>query len=110
LRIAIATKGFKGLEDEVSVEFARSPTITIVEVDLEKKGYRLIEIFENEASKFSHGAGPILLYILLKKNVSMIVGPEIGMGVKEILDELKIKFYKSKPGTKVKEIIEKLLK
>jgi predicted Fe-Mo cluster-binding NifX family protein len=109
LRVAIATKDFKGLEDEISDELARSPTITIIDIDLEKKSYRLVDIFENEASRFSHGAGPILVYILLKKDVDVIVGPDIGMGAKELIEGSKIKYYKSKPGTKVGEIINELM-
>jgi predicted Fe-Mo cluster-binding NifX family protein len=110
LKIAVTTKNFKGLEDEVSEDFARSPTITIVEVDLKRRSYRLVGILENDASRFGHGAGPVFVYILMKNNVDAVVGPsEVGMGVKELLDELKIRLIKSEAGIKVKEVIEDII-
>jgi predicted Fe-Mo cluster-binding NifX family protein len=109
LRIAIVTEDFNGLEDVVSKEFSRCNTVTIVEVDTEKKSYRLVEIFENPAKRFSHGAGPIFVYILLEKNVSVAIGPEVGMGTEEMLRETGIKYFKCEPGTKVKDALEKFL-
>jgi predicted Fe-Mo cluster-binding NifX family protein len=110
LRIAIATKDFKGLEDEVAEDLARSPTITIVEIDPKGKTYRLVEIFENEASKFNHGAGPVFVYILMKRNVNIVIGPEVGVGVKELLNKLGMSFFKSEPGTRVKRVIEDIIR
>jgi predicted Fe-Mo cluster-binding NifX family protein len=109
LRIAIATKGHNGLDDEISTELARSPTITLIDIDEEKKSYQLIEVIENKAVNFSHGAGPVFAYLMKEKNVELVVGPDIGEGVQELFNELKIKFLKYKSKTKVKEVISDLL-
>jgi predicted Fe-Mo cluster-binding NifX family protein len=110
VKVAIATKGYKGLEDEVSEVLARSPTITIVEVDVDKGAYSLVEIEKNKALRFSHGSGPILVSFLADKNVELVIGPELGMSVKGLLDELGIGFMKFKPGTRVKEVLETILR
>jgi len=101
---------FKNPEDAVSGPFGKSPTITMVGVDpKEKKAFRLVEIFENEASRFSIGSGPVLIYILMKKNVEAVISSEIGIDMDELLRAAKIDYIKSKPGTKVREAVEALI-
>jgi predicted Fe-Mo cluster-binding NifX family protein len=109
VRVAIATKEYKGLNDELSDVLARSPTITIIDIDEKKGNYHLVEIMKNKALRLSHGSGPIFAEFLAEKNVDLVVGPEVGMSVDELFKELGIKFLKLKPGTKVKEIIEYIL-
>jgi predicted Fe-Mo cluster-binding NifX family protein len=109
VRVAIATKGYKGLDDELSDVLARSPTITIVDVNKKERSYSLVEIIKNKALRFRHGSGPIFADLLAEKKVELVVGPEIGMSVKELFGDLGIKFLKFKPRTKVKKIIESIL-
>ena len=110
MRVAIATKGYKGLDDELSEELARSPTITLIDISKEKQNYRLVEIIENKAVGFSHGAGPIFANLMVEKGVELVVGTVIGMGVQELFSEKGIKFLKYESGTKVKDIIKSFLK
>ncbi len=109
MRVAIATEDFNGLKDIVSKEFSRCNTVTVIEVDTGRKNYRLVEIFENPAKRFSHGAGPIFVYILLERNVNVVIGPEVRIGTKEMLREAGIKYLKYKPGMRVRDVLEKLL-
>lgn len=108
-RIAIVTMGYKGLDDELSDVFAKAPTITLIELDVENRKYRLLEIFENEAISFSHGAGPILIKVLLDRKVDIAIGPKVGIGTRELLKEKRIKFLEYSPGIKVSEIIQNIL-
>lgn len=110
MRIAIATEGYKGLNDKLSDVFARTPTITIIEVDRERKNYEVKEVIKNEAVDFSHGAGPIFVRTLIDKNIDIVIGVEIGVGTKELLEEKKIRFIKFKLGTKVSEIVTSIIK
>jgi predicted Fe-Mo cluster-binding NifX family protein len=64
LKVAITTSDFKGLDDEVWKEFARCPTVTIVEVDREKGVYRLVEISENKAARFKSRPGPFHFFLV----------------------------------------------
>jgi len=109
MKVAVTTEDFRGLEDAVSGSFGKSPTITIVDVDPKEKAFRLVEIFENEASRFSSGSGPVLIYILMKRNVEAIISSEIGIGMDELLRAAKIDYMKSSPGTKVREAVEALI-
>ena len=109
MRIAIVTKGYKGLNDEVSDELARSPTVTLIDIIKEKQNYCLVEVIKNKAGSFTHGAGPIFTNLMVEKGVELVVGPALGMGVQELFNEKKIKFMKCIPGTKVKDIINKIL-
>lgn len=110
MRIGIVTNGYNGLNDELSEVFARASTITLIEVDIKTRNYKVVGILKNEAIDFSHGAGPILIKILIDKEVDIIVGPKIGIGTQELIKEKKIKFLEFKPGTKVSEVISKILK
>jgi predicted Fe-Mo cluster-binding NifX family protein len=109
MRIAIPTKGFKGLDDVVSEVVARAPTITIIDISKEKGSYTAVEICKNPALRFTHGSGPIFVNHLVEKGVEMLVGPIIGISVRDLLEESGIKFLKFDAGTKVKDIVEKLL-
>ena len=110
MRIGIVTNGYKGLNDELSEVFARASTITLIDMDIKTKNYKIVEILKNEAVDFSHGAGPILIKTLIDKGVDIVVGPNIGVGTQELMKEKKIRFLKFKPGIKVSEIISNILK
>lgn len=109
LKVAVATVGYEGLSDRVASELARCPTLTIFEVDEERRSYRLLEVVENKVAKFSQGAGPIFVYTLAEKGVEVVLGPGVGMGVADLLAEAKIKFVKCEPGIKVEEALNSAL-
>ncbi|MCE4605962.1 MAG: hypothetical protein F7B59_01325 [Desulfurococcales archaeon] len=110
MRIAISTKGYRGLDDEVSDELARSRTITLIDIYGKEKGYHLVEVIKNKAVDFSHGAGPVFAYLLVEKGVKLVVGPDIGVGVQELFNEIGIKFLKYSPKTKVRDVVNDLLR
>jgi predicted Fe-Mo cluster-binding NifX family protein len=99
--VAVSTKGEKGLEDEVSEEFGRTKTITIVDtVDGEVKDTRVLQ---NPAASYRFGAGPILVKALADMNVDVIVAGEFGPGASALIEDHKIVKVTVKPGTSVNE-------
>jgi predicted Fe-Mo cluster-binding NifX family protein len=88
LRIAIPTKRQGGLEDVVSDVFGRANTFTIV--DVEKGAIKGVKVLENPTVSYKHGAGPIVVKMLMDTEVNMVVAPEFGPGASELLKNHKI--------------------
>ena len=108
LRIAVATKGRRGLEDTVSEVFGRSNVFTIVDVDNgEIKG---VKVIENPAVSYKHGAGPIVTKMLIDSRVNVVIAGELGPGVSVLLDQFNIRKITVKPGTQVAEAIREALR
>jgi len=108
LKIAVATVGNRGLEDEASPYFGKTKTFTIVTVtngEIED-----VKILQNPAATYEQGAGPVAVQLLAKEGVNLAVGGEIGPGASTLLDQHKIRHITAKPHTKVSEIVKKLLK
>jgi len=87
-RIAIPTKSQGGLEDVVSDVFGRANTFTILEV--EKRVIKSVEVLENPASSYGHGAGPIVVKMLIDNEVNIVIAAEFGPGASELLEDHKI--------------------
>ncbi len=104
LRIAIATNGEKGLEDFVSNVFGRAKTFTIVDTENEK--IKSVSVMENSAMSYHHGAGPIVVKMLVDKGVEVVLSNKIGVGAAELLKQQNITRVIVKPGTKVKKAIK----
>jgi predicted Fe-Mo cluster-binding NifX family protein len=88
LRIAIATKRQGGLEDVVSEVFGRANTFTIL--DVEKGAIKSVKVLENPAVSYGHGAGPIVVKMLIDTEVNMVIAAEFGPGASELLEHHKI--------------------
>jgi len=108
LRIAIPTKGRGGLNDVLSEVFSRSKIFTIIDVD-ESGAVKNIEIVENPAATYKHGAGPVAVKMLADLRVDVAVAPELGIGASTLLDEHGIIAIKIRAGTKVSKALEKAL-
>lgn len=107
-KLAIPTKGSKGMEDAVSNVFGRAEKFTIVEV---RDGSIVnVEVVDNPAISYSHGAGPIAVKMLVDNGVTAIAASELGIGVSTLLDQKNIKKFKVKAGIPVKEAVEVVLK
>jgi len=106
LRIAIPTRGRDGLEDTVSEVFGRANTFTII--DVEGKKIKHIEIVQNPAASYKHGAGPLVVKMLADMRVNKVMAGELGPGVSTLLEQFKIDRDQAKPGSPVGEIIESL--
>ena len=106
-RIAVATDGKKGLEDAVSNVFGRAKTFTIVDTDDEK--ILSVNVLENPAASYSHGAGPIAIKTLIDDGVEVVIANELGVGASEILEQHNIGYVQAKPCIKVEEAIKNAL-
>lgn len=106
-RVAIATGGKAGLDDEVSGYFGRAKTFTII--DFEDKKIINIEVLDNPALSYAHGAGPIAIKTLIDKHVQIVIANELGIGASEILQQHKVIYKKVQPGTVVEEAVKKIL-
>jgi predicted Fe-Mo cluster-binding NifX family protein len=107
-KIAVATTEKNGLEDSVSDVFGRAKTFTI----LNTKDSKIIdiEIVENSATSYHHGAGPIAVKTLIDKGVNIVLANELGFGASELLKQHNVKFFPVKPGKRVEDVIKNLLK
>jgi len=94
-----------GIDDVVSEVFAKAETFTIVDYDVENESIRDIQIIDNEAKTFSHGAGPVAIKILLDHGVEAVVTHEIGVGSMKLLEEKGIRLYRVDSGVKVREAL-----
>jgi predicted Fe-Mo cluster-binding NifX family protein len=108
LRIAVATNGKKGLEDNVSDVFGRSETFTII--DVEDRTKKVSKIVENPALSYEHGAGPIAVKELVDAKVDLVIAPQLGHGAASILEHHGVTMILAKAGKKVVEAVEDALK
>jgi predicted Fe-Mo cluster-binding NifX family protein len=106
-RVAIPTKGRGGLEDVVSEVFGRANTFTIA--DIEEGTIKNLKTLENPAVSYSHGAGPIVVKMLLDEGVNIVIAAEFGPGVNTLLDQHKVTKITVAAGTSVKQSIRELL-
>jgi predicted Fe-Mo cluster-binding NifX family protein len=103
MRIAIPTKGEKGLKEELSDPFSRAPTFTIVMV--EDNEVIDVQVLHNSAKGLKQGAGPLAASSLKEQNVDAVLSGQLGSGAKTILDNLGISSYKVDFGENVKRTI-----
>jgi len=108
LRIAVATNEKNGLEDVVSNVFGRARTFTIVDSEDEK--ITSVNILENSAVSYHHGAGPIAVKMLVDEGVEVVLANELGIGASELLKQHNISIIPVKPGTNVGEATKKALR
>jgi predicted Fe-Mo cluster-binding NifX family protein len=103
MRIAIPSKGDRGMRDEVSDVFARAAYFTII--DLQNGDVENIMVEENIASSLKHGAGPMVVKMLKEKGVDAILTGELGPGAKTLLELSEIRAIRVAPGIKVRDAI-----
>ncbi len=107
LRIAVATTAHGGLEDIVSEVFGRASTFTVV--DVEGGEIKDVNVLENPALTYEHGAGPIVVKMLLDRGVKAVIGAELGPGASALLEQHNVTHIIVKPGVRVSEAIRKAL-
>ena len=108
MKIAIPTKGDKGLEDSVSDVFGRSERFTILEIA--DGSIVNVEVVENPAASYKHGAGPIVVKMLSDMGVTAVAAREFGLGVSTLLEQNQIKKFNVEAHTTVKEAAQKVLR
>jgi predicted Fe-Mo cluster-binding NifX family protein len=107
LKIAVPTKGNKGLEDVVSEVFAKAKTFTIVEI--ENGQIKNMEVIDNPAASYEHGSGPIVAKMLADLKVDYVLATEVGPGALELLEHHRIGKVSVKPNMKVSDAIKEVL-
>jgi len=107
IKIAIPTKGDKGLEDSVSDVFGKAQNFVVVEV--ENGSIIDAKVVKNPAANYKHGSGPIAVKMLTDMKVNAVAGREFGLGVSTLLEQNKIEKIKVKIKIPVKEAVQKVL-
>jgi len=107
LKIAIPTRGRDGLEDTVSEVFGRASTFTII--DIEGKKIKKVEVIQNPAASYKHGAGPVVVKTLTDLGVNTIIASEFGPGVSTLLEHFNMAKVEAKSKTCVAEAIKRFL-
>ncbi|MCW4047540.1 MAG: NifB/NifX family molybdenum-iron cluster-binding protein [Candidatus Bathyarchaeota archaeon] len=107
IKIAIATKGYDGLEDTVSNVFGKAKTFTMVTVEDGKA--KNVRIIDNPAAAYEHGSGPIAAKTLAELRVDLVIASQLGPGALELLEYHKITPMLVDPNTTVAESIKKAL-
>jgi predicted Fe-Mo cluster-binding NifX family protein len=106
-RVAIPTKEQGGLEDVVSVVFGRANTFTIF--DIEEGNIKNLKILVNPAVSYQHGAGPIVVKMLIDAGVNVVIAAEFGPGVSTLLDQHSVTKITVHAGKSVAESIKDAL-
>jgi predicted Fe-Mo cluster-binding NifX family protein len=107
LKIAISTRGKGGLEDVVSDVFGRANTFTVV--DIEKGAIKNVKVLDNPAVSYQHGAGPIVVKMLVDLRVDAVIANIFGSGVATLLDQHNITPIIVDRGTPVTESVKSAL-
>jgi len=107
LRIAVATKGPGGLEDIMSEVFGRANTFTIADID--DGEIKSVKVLQNQAVSYKHGAGPIVVKMLVDAGVNVVVAAELGPGASALLEQHNIAVVTARVGNSVSETIRNAL-
>ncbi len=104
----IAAPTFKGgLSDEISEQFGRAESFTIVEV--EDGEIRSVEVVKNRAAEKLSGAGVSAAQFVVDEGVDVLLAGNIGPKAYSILRAAGIKVYRAS-GLKVSDAVERYLK
>lgn len=102
VKVAIATKGSKGLGDEVADTFALAKTFTFATIDGKKVH---VEVLTNTAASLSHGRGRTVVQMLKGKGVNVVVASEFGPYASALLHQSEIDKVIVRAGTKISDVI-----
>ena len=108
IKLAIPTNGRKEMNDTVSEVLGKAKTFTIIA--LKGNAIDSIEVLENPALTYKHGAGPIVIKMLLDRGVNRIAAREFGPGAYSLLSQHYVKMFAVKSGITVTEAIKEVMK
>lgn len=91
----------------VSEVFGRASAFAVV--DVEDGEIKDVDVLENPAISYEHGAGPIVVKMLVDSGVNVVVGAELGPGASALLEQHKVVQIIVKPGINVRGAISKAL-
>lgn len=103
VRVAIASVGREGLNDQVAPQFGRCPTFTIV--DVVNGGIVNVEVRDNIYAMQPHGAGFAVVQFLAGLGVNIVVGSRFGPNASQALASLGIQVQTVPAGTRVKDAL-----
>ena len=103
LRVAVPSEGPGGLDDTVSIRFARCPTFTIV--DLKEGKVQNVQVVANPAAQLPHGAGPAVVQHLMQYGVTHVVAVQLGPNAAAALQQLGIRVVQVPQGTRVRDAL-----
>jgi len=106
IKVALPTKGGGGLKDIISDIFGRAKTFTII--DMEGEEVKKVEIIQNPAVSYKHGAGPIVVKMLIDSGVNVVLAKELGPGSSALLGQHNVTIIPVEPGISVSEAIRKV--
>ena len=109
ITLAIPTKNAKGLDDVVNEVFARSNYFTLIKVDLSSNSYSIVKIIRNEFTSLSYGVGPIVAKMLKDEGVDVIATPELGHGLRELINKLGLKYIIVNPNVRLNTIMNEVI-
>ncbi len=106
LRVVVATRGNKGLDDEVDIlDLARAHFFTIVDIH-EKKPERL-QIVRNTLSNVPR-AGLAVVYWLVRIGTNIAIASGFCKNTEYYLEQTGIIYFKVDPGKKVRDCLIEL--
>ena len=106
IKLAAPTKGGGGLEDVISDVFGRAKTFTII--DMEGEEVKRVAVIQNPAASYKHGAGPIVVKMLIDSGVNVVLAGELGPGSSALLKQHNVTIIPVEPGISVSEAIKKV--
>lgn len=107
VRVAVPTKGKKGLEEIVSEVFGRARYFALV--DLEDDSVKRVEVLENPAADYKHGTGPLVVKMLADHGVNVAIAKQVGPGASTLLEQNNIELLKIEAEPKVSEVLKLVL-
>jgi predicted Fe-Mo cluster-binding NifX family protein len=107
LTVAVPTERYDGLDDVVSEVFGKAKTFTIA--DLKDGKVENVIVFENPASSYKCGVGPIVVKKLADLKVNLVLTAELGPGASELLKQHNIKTILVTPHVRVSDSIKEAL-
>ena len=107
VKVAVATNGDKGLDDEISEVFGKTKTFTLVEI--EDGRIKDVRVIKNPGADFRYGSGPIAAKTLIDEKVEVVIASEVGPNVTSILSDREIRIITVAPRRKVQEVIQELI-
>ena len=108
VRVAIPTKGRKGLEDAISEVFGKSRFFTILDIDGAE--VKKVQTIENPAASYKYGSGPVAVKTLADLAVEIVLGPEFGPGAANLLELHEMRKIVVAPNTRVADSLKELRK
>ena len=108
IKLAIPTRGYRGMNDIISDVFGRAVTFTCV--DIQDYEIKEVEVIENPSRDFKLGAGPLTVKMLADKGVNTVFVIDLGPGVSQLLEEFNIKKVVIEHSTRVKDSVKRVLR